>query len=292
MMLCVLAAAAPLSAQMAEVGDEELSRIIAQAGINLNIGNSKLRLAVDSLRYSDTDHDPKHWIRLDNLAVSGPGGYFSLDCPVDYPITLDIGTATTIDDQHRTVINLQLSEHVTPRTWGVGNFVFCDQDLGSLLVDTSTVDPSDLRISSHLWQGSSGIDFEYLTKWRTQDFSYAYNTSGGSLHASGIYLAERASGASDSPGDPTTWEFSGKFRIGDLLGGQIDVDNDPLNASAPNPAMFDVATEDTNTSIYVSLPLKGTVRVADVNLGGRDFGPVAIDGITAHHMLIKLDPGI
>ena len=37
--------------------------------------------------------------------------------------------------------------------------------------------------------------------------------------------------------------------------------------------------------------MKGTVRVADVQLGGQDFGPVAIDGIVAHHLYIKIGAG-
>jgi len=274
---------------MESLDDQALSRVIGRAGINVNYGDFGVHVGIGSYRFSDTDSSPKNWIEFNNVTVSGPGGYFYLDCPQDYPMTIDVATSKNIDGQDLTFVQYQMSDHVNTRDWNVGNFVFCNQDLGSFTFDTSTVDPAMFRVSSHRETGSSGMDFEYLSRWRTQDFDYAYNTSGGAFHVSGLHLAETASG---DPSDPSTWTFAGPFRVGDLYGGVIDTDADPSNQAHPNPATFDVATNDDDglTYMLVNLPLKGSIRMEAVSLNGVDFGPVAIDGIRAHVLAIKFNP--
>ena len=36
--------------------------------------------------------------------------------------------------------------------------------------------------------------------------------------------------------------------------------------------------------------MSGTIRVADVNFGGQDFGPIADDGIQVHRLNVKISP--
>jgi hypothetical protein len=36
--------------------------------------------------------------------------------------------------------------------------------------------------------------------------------------------------------------------------------------------------------------MQGTLRVEDVNFGGNDFGPIAIDGIQVHRLVVKISP--
>ncbi len=76
------------------------------------------------------------------------------------------------------------------------------------------------------------------------------------------------------------------FQIGDLRGVDIDVDNDPANATVPNPATIDVGTDagTGETSMRLNLPMKGTFRAKDINFGGNSYGSVAIDGITVHRL--------
>lgn len=291
LIILIIVAAQSASAQMREASEEELSHISAQAGISINIGDSGMKIDATSIRYSDTGNVLKNWVEFNNFSISGPDGYFKLDCPEDYPNMLDVVSHTTIDNQALTFVQYQLSDHTSPRTYNVGNFVFCNQDLGSITFDTSTVEPAIYRISSHPGVGTSGIEFEYLTKWRTQDFTYMYSTAatGNSLRVSGLNIAGTVSG--DPSSDPATWVYNGTFQFGDLYGGVIDVDSDPLNAASPNPATIDVATIDTNTSVYLNIPMKGSIRAANVNLGGAEFGPIAIDGITAHRFGVRFNPG-
>jgi len=38
------------------------------------------------------------------------------------------------------------------------------------------------------------------------------------------------------------------------------------------------------------VPIQGSLRVENVNFGGNDFGPIAIDGINAHRMSLSFHP--
>lgn len=290
--------AVPAPAAMTEVNDDTLSSISAQAGINVNYGDFGVHLTWDSIRYSDTDSDPKQWVEFNGVTVSGPDGehYFYLDCPVEYPMTIDMANATTIDGRPRTMIAMQISDHVNPRSIRVDEFTFAGQELGELEIDQITMDPSYLLVSNHLGAGTQGIDYEFLTKVHVDAFKYTYQVNPGpggtrlSFDLADITLAGQATGA---PEDPATWGFSGQFRVGDILGGQIDFDNDPLNQAYPNPATFDVATDTTTntTAAYINVPLQGSIRMGAVNIGTAGFGPVAIDGITAHYLCVRFSPG-
>ena len=292
----------PVFAQMKEVGDSELSQVSAQAGISYQWGNSRMIISADAMRFSDSDHNPVNWLEFNNFSISGPDGYFTLDTRPRGDIDLlaqnynkiDAGTMTTVDNLTRSFVQFVMTDNTYPRTWNIGQLKFCDQELGSIKFDMQNVNPAWMLFATH-GEGSSGLEFEYNADWLVQNFTYTYNTNNDALRVSGIHLAERASGASDDPANPATWEFSGQFRIGDIKGGQIDVDSDPTNAAASNPASYDVATltteTESHTGVSLHLPMKGTIRAAEVNFGGNNFGPVAIDGITAHHLKVWICAG-
>ena len=297
----------PLFAQMQEVGESDLSQVYAQAGVSYNWGDSLVNITYDSFSISDTDHKdinnkPTNWLEFNNISISGPGGGFTFDESInkDYPWlfqfnNLDIGTVTTGNNETRTVVQFMDATNTNARTWSIGNLVFCNQDLGSIQFDLKNIDASVFSLTTH-GVGYSGIEFEYLSNWQIDNFTYTYNATPpdplidtGTLNIAGIHLAESATGTPDTP---STWAFSGQFHIGDIRGGTIPVDNNPLNTGYANPATFDVGTaSDGVTSIYLNLPMKGTIRADSVNFGGTNFGPVAIDGITAHHIAIRLNPG-
>ncbi len=284
-----------LYAGMKAVDDSELSQISAQAGISYNWGDSAYTISAAIFKISDTDSSPLNWLEFNNLTISGSwdetndiidSGAF----PYYHFNSIDIETITNNDSQTRTVLSISSSDNTYPQTWNIGNLVFCSQDLGSLNFDIKTVGPSLLNITSH-GAGSSGIEFEYLAQWSLQNFNYAYNntnTSAGLLNVAGIHLSQSAAGA---PEDPSTWAFSGNFRIGDIVGGNIPVSSD--SDTAPNPATFDVGSspDGTSTAVVLNLPMQGTIRAQSVNLGGTNFGPVAIDGITVHHLIMSYSTG-
>jgi len=283
MLLCLAILMLPVTAvAMTPIDDYGLSNVTGQAGVTINM-DVMMNTTFGSFQISDTDSNPVNWIEFNNVSITS-----QWLTPPGSPITFDIATGDNIDGTERTFVNLVLSQNSQPETWNIGNFVFVNQDIGSLQFENMmTVDPSVLRFSTHLAAGTSGIEFEYLSNWEIQNISYNYNTSGGSLQLSGVHFAGSASSPTDDPSNPSTWQFTGSFRVGDLFGGNIPVDS--TNASVPNPATFDVGTtSDGYTSLYLNLPMMGTLRVADVQLGGQDFGPIAIDGIVVHHLFMKI----
>jgi len=258
---------------MSLMSEDDLAKVSAQSGISHVIGNSQLRITYDSIRISDTDSVPRNYIEFNNLTIDdGEGGYFSLDTP---PVEQDFNTfdiATLGDGQSLVLMNL--SHHVEPRTYTVGNLVFCDQDLGSVRLDNLTQGASDkLIIGSHSG-GGTGIDMEYQTKIDIDSLEYTYNNQSASLLFSGIHLSQHALG---SPEDPSSWDCLGKFQLG-------DIEDD-------NPMTIDVVTSDDNvTSMFINMPMMGNARVEAVDFDGNHFGPCAIDGMTVHYLGIQI-PG-
>ena len=43
-------------------------------------------------------------------------------------------------------------------------------------------------------------------------------------------------------------------------------------------------------TIFLSLPIAGTVRMENVAFGGQDLGLIAIDGIQVHRLNVKSPP--
>ncbi len=264
-------------AEMSRVDESELSQISAQSGISYVIGNSQYRITRDSFRFSDTDHDPHNWIEFNNISIDdGSGNYFSMDTPyneVDFN-RIDVGT----DYSGMTHVFMNLSLNVQPRTYSVGNFVFCNQDLGSLRLENFRTAPSNMLTISGRSGGGCGINLEYQTEIMIDAAKFTYNTAPESLSLNNIHLSQYAYG---DPSDPSTWSFSGKFKLGDLANS--------------NPATIDVGTADngdgtTTTSVFYNIPMTGSIRVQNVDFGGNNFGPCAIDGINVHHLGIQI-PG-
>lgn len=263
-------------AQMSRMSESELSEVSARSGVSYVIGGSQLRITSDSYRISDTDHTPYHWMEFNNVTIDdGEGGGFSMDTPYNYDDfnTLDIATGA----DGKTFIFMNLSTHVEPRTYTVGNFVFCGQDLGGMELKNLRKGASDALTIASRGAGQSGIDIEYQTEITLDSLQYTYNAQSASLNLAGIHLAGTAGG---SPEDPTSWIFLDKFKIGDLANNR--------------PVTIDVGTYDNDgvpsTSIFYNVPMSGSIRVEDVDFGGNRFGPCAIDGITVHHLGIQI-PG-
>jgi len=250
------------------------------SGVSYTLTGTKFMLNVDSIAVSDTDNG--NWIELRNFAVAnGPEPYFSLDTG-STPMTIDVGTDPATG---RTAVHLLLSTFTQPRSYTAESLVFCNQDIGRLQIAEVT-NPAELYLGAHQ-DTTAGIDFEYRTGLHMKKINYRYPQGGGipeALEVSGdIALAQQVTGA---PEDPASWVYSGMFQIGDLRGVDIDVDNDPGNATVPNPATIDVGTDagTGETSMRLNLPMKGAFRVKDINFGGNSYGSVAIDGITVHRL--------
>ena len=268
----VLLATSLRAAQPAVMSDAELAGVTGQAGISINV-NMSMTNSASVIKYSDTDTG--QWLEFRNYTVdNGSGGAYSIQTTLDDPVTVDVGT----DDTGRTLIAYRDTSRLSPRWYSVGDMVFCNQSLGSLNLDALAIGPTTYRLGAHADGTGGGYDFDFATRISAQAFRYTYNTTPETLTLTGIHLVGSATGASDNPADPTTWSFTGTnnvFRIGDIDNG--------------NPAKFDVVTDSTGTtSMVLSLPMEGTLRVENVVFGGNSFGPVAIDGIKVHRLSLEI----
>lgn len=159
-----------------------------------------------------------------------------------------------------------------------GDFHLQNQPLGSLDVDALRAGPGLHRF----WAPATGqgIRFDSRTAVFADAFTYTYNTTPAALSLAGIHIAGAATGAADDPATPSTWEFGGTsnfFKIGSI--------GDVYNT----PASMDVATDAGGiTTVNLSLPMSGTVRMENVQFGAQSFGPVAIDNIQFHRLNVKI----
>jgi hypothetical protein len=271
----IISAVPARAAEQANLSDAELAGVTGQAGISIHV---ETKSRVDILEYNisdtpDVEADRK-WIKFKHLTVDdGAGGYFTTATSLDDPIRIDIGS----NDAGRTLVSAYDPSHVLPRWYGIEDIEFADLSIGSFNIDALSMGPSLYRSGSHADGTGGGYDFDYSTPLTAQAIRFTYNTVPEALTLSGIHLAGSASGTEN---DPTTWSFTGNFKIGDI--------------DAGTPAKVDVVTNSDDapgvTSLVLNLPLQGSLRVENVNFGGNDFGPIAIDGINVHHMSLSFHP--
>ena len=301
--LLVLGAVSVAFSGLSTIGDQDLAAITGQSGVSIYEDLYTI-VTIDSLKLYDSGEVGSVEFRNLTIDKDGTGAPFQIYTPtsiaspnqiVDMPITFDIGTNST----SRTIVQLVDSSGMSPRTYTVGGFFFCGQELGDndptkwslQLAGLEHKQPDILHFGAHA-DGSVGIDFDYSTQLYASSFQYNYNNTGNAggalVLSSGINLAGSATGdpkyplghTNTGPGDPdpTTppWTFSGYFKVGNIV---------------TNPASMDVATNNadpSDTALFFNLPISGSLRIGDVNFGGNDFGPIAIDGINAHHLFVKI----
>ena len=295
LLLGALLTAAP-SGAAGPVGltDGELAGVTGQSGVSINLnGTAKNSTAV--MKFSDTETNP-NWLELYNYSVDNDTGTgFSFSTPgSDYsgttafdPITLDVGT----DESGRTLVAIRDTSHTNPRWYKVGefglncysslDFLYHYQPLGSMSLDAVRMGPSVYRFGSQ--QTNNGIVFDYSTAISASALTYAYNTAPESLSLSGIHIAGSITGDVTNPANPLDpWVVSGTFKIGDIstTPAQMDVGT-WVDSSSGTPV--------STTSLFLSLPMAGSIGVENVNFGGNDFGPMIITDIQVHHLVIRIN---
>jgi hypothetical protein len=224
------------------LNDSEMAAVTGQSGLTI-LAKGLANISASVVKFSDANGTSPHWIEFRNFTIDdGKGGYFNFDTPwvitdtymnLD-PTTIDVYTGST----GQTFVLWRDTMHVMPRWYSVGDFVFCDQSLGSLNLDALTMGPNLMRFGSHA-DGTVGIDFDIRTQINAQAFRYTYNTSPEALTLSGIHLVGSATGANDNPADPSTWSFTvtkNVFVKGNMSAGKpatMYVGTDRLRAPLP-----------------------------------------------------------
>jgi len=307
----------PADAQMSVLTDDDLASICSGMGISLWMKDISYSIDIGNIEYTSTDNSNS--LSLKNVSVHGgsinpitgiPDGtkhpaYF--DSNDDYPLTVDL---LTVDEPSspingRTFLSVNNPDWTQYLSYSIGNVLFCDKDFGVIEIGNISRPSSYYVLSAH---DNMGCDWEYGQEVEIEELLYTYQgvytaapggavsysfdsihdrwtfsdpttatlqTATESLILSGIHLSGTAGGTESNP---ATWTFDGPFQIGDFFSG--------------NAATFDVLTRDDNnqTVIVNNVPMNGSFRIEDVDFGGTDFGPVAIDGINIQTLNVEISP--
>jgi hypothetical protein len=306
--LCMLFVS-PAASGMTALGDGDLAACHAGSGVSLGVSGTA-QINVGSFFYQDTDYNIlspgyKNRIELQNIVSS-----YSISTLSGNPITIDVGSNSAghayvdIHDPSPITFAFSANLHFDEYYPGATNLQNYDQyyydpvldihdhmtdyivhDLGTIEVSDIVSTENNLLIGAH-----GGLDFYYEAKIDIGSssgigtgFHYKYNATNAldALEFNGIHLCETATG--DLEGYPSTWTYSGPFKIG----------------NADGPAQVDIGTSTSPggvTTLLLNLPMEGSIRVEDVIFGtdsGNNpvhFGPLALDGINVHHLAIQINP--
>ena len=262
---------------------------LANADLAAISGAGGLSIAIDSVSlyghtgtFSYIDSDTGNALSLENLTLTNgnlrPASFATgtLDVNGDgliSPLTFDVGT---IDDPTspaygQALVVLEALDWLQELHLHAETLRFAGHDLGSLDIGVIHRPSFHWLIGAH---AGSGIDWEYGAQLSIDTLRLTYNDLNDSLALNGIHFGQHDAG---DPADPATWQMTGQFQIGAIAEGL--------------PATFDVGQgEDGLVAVSMNLPLRGSLRVASLDWGGTNFGPMAIDDIQVHRLTVRFVP--
>jgi len=287
------------------IDNEGLDSITGQSGISLAVSHVEMFTHIDSYGYVATDGG---FLALRDFFIEdgsgGPARYnFGTGAGVMYMAVGALNVASIEDwnistdpeSQYKGMFGVNAPVWDQQVAYLIPDFVFSDgavgneKSLGSILIGPVDMSSWHYFTAPH----GSGVDFEYGFETHIDQMVYGYNESAGLLAFENIHIGNSFGYGigGDDPANPTTWETDiGEFRIGDMFGNL-----NPLNLEHSTPARFDVGVIENSVgnpygAMGLQLPLSGSVRFEKADFGGVDFGPGAIDGITAHRLELYLIP--
>ncbi|GAB6163446.1 hypothetical protein JCM12298_26060 [Desulfothermus naphthae] len=276
-------------ARMIKLSERAMEKVIGQAGVSIGVSDYKVYRNYEYIGYKDTDSN------------DGVNGTIFLN-NVEIMETLSTGNVDTNGDDRRTGIAIDVFQNtddvlMTSFTaddfdhrfdFYVNSISFCGKEIGSLNIDEIHPYSQRLYMSGH--SNSTGVDFQYNLALETTNFNYNYQFNENntpqykSLHFDKFYMVKTfTDNPNDDPSDPSTWQPSGQFQFGDM---------NPYGESTYDPGTLDAGVDpDTNLAqILVTLPMEGSIRISNFQVGDINFGPIAIDGIHVHRMNIRYIP--
>jgi len=278
----------PAIGQMETLSDTEMDGVTAQSGVSVLISGYQFDWAAGYLTFFDSDYDPVVDPNDGTISFTGMRMINGV-VETNKAITWD---AYTIDDaghpmDGRTFTSWQSPDLYQLLNLTVDDVAICGHSTGELAIDNFTTPQRYFTMGAH----GSGMDFQHAFQMHTDRLAFTYNTSGISdtFELYGIHLVVgfddmadfdiNDSTTWDIPTDTSLWTSSGVFSIGDIDGG--------------NPATLDIGTAaGGQTVIRLELPMSGSLRVENLQFGGNDFGPLAIDGLQVHRLTLTIPGGI
>lgn len=249
------------------------------AGVDIAINGNETEIYSEHFTISNPDQDDS----LYHLSFNGIHSITTLntgerDANADGTINhlrLDVGLFNNEVMLFAESPDLTLSTDLT-----VDSIVFCNKNIGRLLIDDMNLSSFHLIGGPHL---NNGVSFELGCTLNVDSFIFSYNSDPDPIY--GFFSMEGIS----FEGSGVTEQF--------LIG----------NLSDSRPATIDIVSDDTaewilgsnppvanprNGTAYISmnLPLQGSIHVDNVILNGKSFGGIAIEGINVEKLYIEI-PG-
>lgn len=267
----------------------QMKRVVAQAGVDIAIGDAVTENHLDKLQISNPDDASNQYISFNDIKYVSTLNTGSSDMNEDGAInhlSLDVGLYANQVMLFALSPDLNITTDIT-----VDNIDFSGTTIGSFSVDDLTISSFHLYMGPH---GVSGINFEIGKRLSISTIEYGYNST-DSLTFSGIGVAKSFSGTLENPATWTT--DKGEFLIGDILNNKpatLDFSGDATaswNFLDSGGNAYSVANPRYNTGyIAMNLPMEGSIRVKNINFGDNNLGSVAIDGLKVEKLYIEI-PG-
>jgi len=206
-------------------------------------------------------------------------------------INFDIST----DANSKTWLKIEMPENTGSVYATLGEMKICGENFGTLEAGQFRIlDDFKLWISGH----DTGFDAELSIALESDELKYTYGTGANDYNnAQNLHIANTFT-TKDNPAEPSDtnknsyhindtkpekWEFSGTLN----LGGSVtirDWDSPSDSSSWPNgsytvnqPLSIDIHTD----KIVATSTIDGSLGIENVQLGGKNFGPILATGIKA-----------
>jgi hypothetical protein len=268
---------------ISKMSEKELKNKTAQAGISVAVKDAVFYNHESSVKFIDAESDPLavpgfiEFKNIKSLTTINTGHnidpdstnymghiYIDIASPEENTTGYNSPYASIVCDDFQTTSFIKVEE-----------INFNGKSIGSLDVVGANFPKWNMFFGAH----DCGIDFELGFQFHTTSFKYNYGPEADNTYLGfdNLLMAKEFSG---DLVDPSTWQATGKFKIGDF-------ENN-------NPATIDIGTREfngqTDAIISISAPMQGSIRMENIHMGNSDFGPAAIDGINVHRLSIEL-PG-
>lgn len=279
-----------VQAQLKPLSNEELSTIQGQAGISIEFDNAQLynQFQLIELHDSDDELSANDALSLHDVVIgNGQGWGYTINTSA--PFTLDIVKFS----QGWWDIDPDYAFQVSAPGWeqnpviSIGSISLCGQDLGSLKI--GPIERSSFKFwlappdDNTAGDSDCGLYFKYWEQSKINDLTYTYNQNNGFFQAQSIQLAESFSGP---PEDPSTWGAQGQF----LIGKEGGTDGDFGRINITRTDYGNIFSHDYRVQLDMDFPMQGSLRIENLNNGGTNFGPIAIDGLTVHRLSVTITP--
>lgn len=288
------------------LSEDNLKSSTAQSGIGIAIDSFLMEEWQDSVTITNPDDSTSYITFSDihtlidiSIGTSDTNGNDRIEF-----LTFDLGTISDSASPAygKPIIAIQAPDIDMSMDTYIGGINFAGTDIGSASILGYSMHSFEVFMGAH----DTGLDIEFSQALSIDSLSYNFvkklnekdaDDPLNTLTFSGIHLYGSFTG---DPNDPSTWSGSGMFKAGDIFDNNpvtIDIgsdnteywviERDPVdggNYSVPNPR---------NGSGFIAIRtghVEGSLRVENVNMGGTDMGPVAIDGINLTNFYVEI-PG-